>query len=565
MNASLFVGIYQEMLRAWPNRWLGFAIALVIATGVGLVVTILPDQYQSKAKVYINSAVILEPLIQGLAVEDDSENRVRLLRVLQSSLVNRENLERLIKTPGMGFDASTAASRSRAMEMIRAGVTVTEEEQNLFAIDVVDTNPVRARNVAHGLLSLFIERNVNDARNQLTAAREFLDKQIAEYEVKLRALEQQIAEFQVNNVDTLGPTAYQARLAAARNALREAQVARTVAVQTRDRIQVEIAGGQGSQAALIEGSLPAVVDRLNALQAQLNTLLMQYTERHPDVVATRREIQQLSEQYGLGDAAAAAAQPISTVPGGPSPATAVDSAVGAPAPGAPASRTATAQPASLAAPASAPSGVISGAKMRLLQANFAVAEADRRIAVAQAELSIVEQMMSSAPIAETRLEDLNRDLAVQKENYEQLLRRRESARMRTAADMASGTEQFRIIMTPSVPEEPAGPDRRTFLLLGALFAVGAGAGLAYALGLLRGTFVSAAEAEAALGLPVIARLSDRQGVLSRVSRSADALVLLGGIAALFIAAYILSAATELLTPLRTEIYHLIETATGKVL
>jgi uncharacterized protein involved in exopolysaccharide biosynthesis len=566
MNASLFVGIYQEMLRAWPNRWLGFFVAIVIAATVGLVVTVLPDQYQSKAKVYINSAVILEPLIQGLAVEDDSESRIRLLRVLQSTLVGRENLDRLVKTPGMGFDVSTAAARSRAMDSIRAGVTVTEEEQNLFTIDVTDTNPVRARNVAHGLLSLFIERNVADARNQLTAAREFLDKQIAEYEVKLRALEQQIAEFQVSNVESLGPVAYQTRLSTARTALREAQVARTVAIQTRDRIQAEIASGQGSQSALLDGSLPAVIDRLNALQAQLNTLLMQYTERHPDVVATRREIAQLSEQYGLGDAAAAAAQPVSTVPGGPSPASAVNSAVGAPASGAPASNGATSQPAALSAPARAPSsGVISGAKMRLLQANFAVAEADRRIAAAQAELAVIETMMTTAPQAETTLEDLNRDLLVTKENYEQLLRRRESARMRTAADLSSGAEQFRIIVAPSVPDEPAGPDRRTFLLLGALFSIGAGGGLAYALGLLRGTFVSAAEAEAALGLPVIARLTDRHGVLSRVSQSADALVLLGGVVALFVAAYVLSAATELLTPLRTEIYHLLESATGKVL
>jgi uncharacterized protein involved in exopolysaccharide biosynthesis len=569
MSTSLFVGIYQELLRAWPNRWLGFVIALVIASVVALVVTILPDQYQSKAKVYINSAVVLEPLLQGLAVSDDSENRVRLLRVLQSTLVNKDNVDRLIKTPGMGFDVSTAAARARAFDTIKSGVTVTEEEQNLFTLDYVDTNPVRARNVAHGLLSLFIERNVVDARNDLQAAREFLDKQIAEYEVKLRDIENKIAAYQVQNVDSLGTTSYQARLSAARTALREAQVTKQLAEAARDRIKTQLANASGkgpNDVLATDQTYPAIIERMSTLQTQLNQLLMVYTDRHPDVIAIRREMSQLSDQYGLGDSLASTVQPFTVLPGQVPPSSAVNSAAGVPQPGAlpsPVVPGASVQPASLATPASAPAkSPISNGKMQLLQANFAVLDAQRKVAAAQAELNVIEQMSSTAPQAETGLEQLNRDHVVLKENFEQLLRRRESARMRVAADLSAGTEQFRIIVAPTVSEEPAGPDRRTFIMLGAMLAVAAGAGLAYALGLLRGTFVSAAEAESALGLPVIARLSNRHGVFSRVSKSADAMALISGIAAIFIAAYILSAATELLSPFRTEIYHFFEGGIG---
>jgi polysaccharide chain length determinant protein (PEP-CTERM system associated) len=562
MSTSLFVGIYQEVLRGWPNRWFGFFIALVIASIVTVVVTVLPDQYQSKAKVFINSAVVLEPLIQGLAVEDDAENRVRLLRVLQSTLTNKDNIDRLIKTPGMGFDVSTSASRAQAADMIRRGVTVTEEEQNLFSLDFVDINPVRARNVAHGLLSLFIERNVVDARKELTAAREFLDKQIAEYEVKLRSIESQIAEYQVRNVDALGTSNYQARLAAARTALREAKVAQQMAVEARDRIKKQTVNGQdrkADQSVLLanDKTFPALIDRMAALQAQLNQLLLVYTERHPDVIATRRELAALSAQFDLEDGLSSTAQPFTVIPGQVPPGDAVKSAASEVTPG---SQSATSQPAALSQqPGAAP---MSNAKMQLLQATFAVLDANRKVVAAESELKAIEEMSSSAPAAEMGLEQLNRDQLVLKENFEQLLRRRESARMRTAADLSTGAEQFRIIVAPSIPDEPAGPDRRTYLLLGALFAVASGAGLAYALGLLRGTFVSAAEAEAALGLPVIARLENRHGMLSSVSKSADAMALLAGVGGIFIGAYILSAATDLLSPLRTEIYRLFEGGIG---
>jgi hypothetical protein len=322
----------------------------------------------------------------------------------------------------------------------------------------------------------------------------------------------------------------------------------------RDRIQAKVNGSNDGSTVLVatDQTFPALIDRMSALQAQLNALLLQYTDKHPDVVATRREIMLLSEQYGLSSNLGEVAAPFSRLPGQVPPSSAIDSAMGQPAAGQPG-----ATPVSQKQP--------SGLQMQLLQANFAVLDADRKVTAAQAALRQIEVFSATAPEAEATLEQLNRDYALLKENHDQLLRRRESARITNAAGMSSSGDQFRIIQSPNIPKGPSGPDRSTFLLLGALLSVGAGGALAYALGLLRGTFVSAAEAEAALGLPVIARLTNRHGVFSRVSQSADALILLGGVAAIFIAAYVLSSATGLLVPIRAEIYHLLETDFGQLL
>jgi hypothetical protein len=64
---------------------------------------------------------------------------------------------------------------------------------------------------------------------------------------------------------------------------------------------------------------------------------------------------------------------------------------------------------------------------------------------------------------------------------------------------------------------------------------------------------------------VIAKLANRHGVFSRVSQSADALTLLAGVAAIFLAAYVLSSATGLLIPVRAEIYRVLETDIGNLL
>ena len=190
MATSLFSGIYYELLRAWPNRWLGFFIALVLASVIAVVVIALPDRYESSARLYINSEVVLKPMLKGLTIESGDDKLEKVLRVLQTTLLNANNIDRLIRTPGMGFDASTASARAQAARAIRSGMVVNKEEDaeenaDLFALNYLDTNATRARNVVHGLLSIFIESNIGQAQQDMQEARKFLDVQIAEYETKL--------------------------------------------------------------------------------------------------------------------------------------------------------------------------------------------------------------------------------------------------------------------------------------------------------------------------------------------------------------------------------------------
>ena len=333
-------------------------------------------------------------------------------------------------------------------------------------------------------------------------------------------------------------------------------------MSARDRVKARIEAQQGGTAlpALLptDQTFPAAVDRLGALQAQLNQLLLQYTDNHPDVVATRREIVLLTEQYGLSESLGKVTKPFTALPGQIPVAPAIGAAAGQV--GQQSAATVQAMTSQdgrfqTAAVSAEPTAI----RMQFMQASFAVMDAERKVLAAKEAVRVIDQQSATAPGAEATLDQMTRDFTILKENYDQLIRRRESARMTQAADLSSGTEQFRIIQAPSIASEPSSPDRKMLLLLGAFLAISTGAGMAYGLGLVRGTFVTAAEAELALGLPVIARLTNTQGVLSRVSATADAVTLLAATLGIFVAAYVLSSATGFLSPFRTEIYRLIET------
>ena len=63
MATSLFSGIYYEILRAWPNRWLGFFIALVMASAIAAGIAQGMDVFAAVdwARVYLLRAIAAAP------------------------------------------------------------------------------------------------------------------------------------------------------------------------------------------------------------------------------------------------------------------------------------------------------------------------------------------------------------------------------------------------------------------------------------------------------------------------------------------------------------------------
>lgn len=563
MQNSVMSGLYLELQRALPNRWLAVVVAALMVAAIATVVMAMPDRYESSTRLYINSEVVLRPLLRGIASDEDSDRREDLLKVLQATVLNSSNLDRLFEITDLGFDLSTEAKRGKAIGMIRKGFTISEQEEfdNLFDLTYTDTDPTRARNVLQGLLAVMVESKMGVAQKGYDDARKFLDAQIEAYQDQLRELEMQISTHRLENASVLGSTTHQQRMDAALATLRDAQIARQVAVLNRDRLkaQIEAAAKPGTDATAAlyatDQTFPVAIDRLTALQTQLNQLLLVFTDQHPDVIATKREILLLTQQYGLGEnLGSSVAQPFTALPGQVPPSSAVDAAMGTP--GQPAATSPMAVGPTGATPVAAPGREPNGAQMQLFRSNFAVMDAERKVRDATAAVQAIESESTLAPAAEQQLEKLNREYAVVKENYEQLIRRRESAKITAAADVSSGVEQFRVIEAPTLPTSPASPDRPTFLILGALLAVVTGGALAYGLGLMRGAFVSAAEAEQTLGLPVIATLADQRGIVSRVSGAVDMMMLGGAILGIFVAAYVISATAGWFGPLRDEVYRL---------
>ena len=74
----------------WGHRWVGVGAAWVVCVAGWILVAFLPTVYESTAKVYVNAAPILTPLLKGLAADTDP---TRQLDYMRRTLLSRPNLE----------------------------------------------------------------------------------------------------------------------------------------------------------------------------------------------------------------------------------------------------------------------------------------------------------------------------------------------------------------------------------------------------------------------------------------------------------------------------------------
>jgi uncharacterized protein involved in exopolysaccharide biosynthesis len=273
---SVLTLIYDEAKRIWQYRWLSLAVACAVFVAAALYIEQLPNVYYSWAQIFVSGKTTLSQLAEGVALKSDRESQVYLV---QKTLLDDQKLDSVVRSVNMGMDVSTPAGRERAKAFIRGHVAIVSGDNDAFInIYFRDTNPVRARDVAKGLLDVFIASNLNQNRQGLKNAEAFLDRQIADYERKLRAADQAVTAYHLAHYAILGAGngegGLSSRLAAAQASVEAAQ-----------------AGGNTPR-----GESPDIA----AARARLAALRARFTDQYPDVIAARHELERVIASHAAG-------------------------------------------------------------------------------------------------------------------------------------------------------------------------------------------------------------------------------------------------------------------------
>jgi polysaccharide chain length determinant protein (PEP-CTERM system associated) len=461
--SELFDELRAALWSVWHRRWLAIAVAWGVCLLGWVVIALIPNTYESKARVYVDVEDVLSKQL-GIA----GDGREEIMRVRQT-LSSAKNLEKVITTTRLGENVTERGALDAMIAELEKKVKVTSEQDNLFEItaaigrrDLSDAeNAVLARDVVQKLLDILREEHVAGNRASISQAIADLDRQLDERKRELEAAEQRRLAFEAQYPDLAGGSdSLSNKVQAARADLRAVEADLAAAESALAAISAQLA----STPRTITGGPQATGPRAALLQAQTQLAELRargLTDSHPDVIAVTRQVNLLARQ------AAAAGEDAG---GTPNPAYASLLAIR------------TERQASVDA---------LQARRAALQSDFAALMASR----------------ASEPTIAAEANRISRDYDVLRQNYDKLLQDREALRTRGKVEDKASQFRFDVIQEPSVPHKPAAPNR-PLLLFGVLFVgLCAGAGAAYVVAQLRATFATPQKLERAFDLPVIGAIS----------------------------------------------------------
>lgn len=485
----------------WRFRWSALIVAWLVSMAGWVWTFTLPNQYESSTQVYVDTDSALRDHLDGLA---PTTNVMSEVQIMTRTLLARPNLLSVAEETDLDLRATTPREKERLIDSLRARISISRSRGNdrLFTISFVDPNPNTARDVVQTLLNSFVGDSLRRGRNSNTEAMRFLQAQIDEHERRLLESEDRLADFKKRNHDKMPDAAgdYYARLQAGNSQLKALESELRLKRSTRDELESQIEGETPTFGIM---KTPGTgVDRTSTLdpkirqaEAQLEQLRLQYTDRHPDVIAASERLSTLQQQRQQD----MANLPVPELNSG-------------------------------AGNALDMNPVYSNLRIALSRVDVEIVELESRARQQRAIVGELRRNVDTVPEIEAELTRLNRDYAITKSNYENFVRRMERARIGEDANETVDDVQFEIVEPPSLPLEPIGPHRFAFIAITLFGGLGAGLVFAFLLDQIRPVFITKQDLASRTGLPVLGSVSvvmmPRQRMMMRLQTSVFALALL---------------------------------------
>ena len=147
---------------------------------------------------YVDTDTVLKPLLSGLAVDSNVQNRVGMMSRV---LLSRPNMERVARETDLYLRTRSAQAFTALVESLPARITLEgNSRENVYTLRYSDAEPAMAQRVVQTLLDTFVEDTLGVKRADTDSAQSFLQEQIREYETRLRDAEDRLARFKKDNV-----------------------------------------------------------------------------------------------------------------------------------------------------------------------------------------------------------------------------------------------------------------------------------------------------------------------------------------------------------------------------
>jgi len=393
-------------------------------------------------------------------------------------------LDSVIREVGLDGNVKTQEDRERLIIRLREQIEIESGAANrrtAYGSDIYSITYQNAeRDVAFGVVDTLLRKYIdetlgaNEAGGAVTE--QFLDDRVQEYEARLEQAERAVANFKRENSDRLPGaegdyfTELQNELDSLAAANRELRVLEAKRQQHLQQIEQQSSTMTGVSPGGAEPAPNSLDARIRDYQMQLDEALLEYTERHPDVIALRKTLNALKaereaqlRELGISNSEIE----LMTLQANP---------------------------------------VYQALQIALNETDIAIAALRTEIAERSDKASELKALINEVPEVEAQLARLERDYEVVYEQYLALVRSREAQGLTQAASNVDQID-FRIIDPPLASPNPVGPNRLLYMAVILFGSLGAGVVFVYLLAQLRPVFTSSRTLREIAELPVLGAVS----------------------------------------------------------
>jgi polysaccharide chain length determinant protein (PEP-CTERM system associated) len=477
-----FDPILDQIRGTWRFRWQAFGVMVAVALTGWLMVFGLPDRYAAESKVLVNTRTALQPALEGLVTTPDVSGELDYVR---QALLSGPQLSKFAQQVGLvPATGLTARRRASALTAFAKRVDITIDQSNespqsgsaTYGIVYTDVNQQRALALVKLLTTNLVNETLGGSQQGSEHAQAFLKSQIDAYEKRLQDAEDRLAAFKSQHFGLLPSEqgSYFSQLEQESQAIEDIKTKLLIAQSRRKELTQQLHGSaaiSSADATPVIGPNGAVIggdtlSQIQAAQAHLAQLLLKYTAKYPDVIATQQEIAQLKQRRAeevaalqRGDADAAASSGASSNP------------------------------------------IYQGIVLSLNRTDVEIADLQTELGDHEQKARDLKRLLDSTPQLEAQYAQLSRDYDINKKQYSALLASYDKARLGQQAGNA-GAVRFELVEPPTVSLTPVSPKRGELLGVVLLAALGAGVGLAYLLNQHKPVVDSASGLRELTGIPV---------------------------------------------------------------
>jgi polysaccharide chain length determinant protein (PEP-CTERM system associated) len=491
---------------------------VLILAGTILYVFHSPKIYRASTLILVTPQKVPEAFVRP-TVTSRIEDR---LQSIGQEIMSRTRLEQIISELKLYQEEAKSLAKEEVVELMRKNIQVEiKGREGYFTISYIGRDPRVVTMVTNKLASLFIEENLKLREQQAQGTTEFLSIELNATKAKLEEKDKLIAQFKNKFMNEL-PSQRESNLKVLEQLqlqyqrvsedLRAAQDRKLIIEKQLNELKQQRSAAFNREPMMEEApssttpslSIPKPKTKspneveLEQLKSHLADLKMKYTEKHPDIVMTKKRIAEVEQQIEKMKVKEAEEEKIGTEKMEEktiSPPSVVISEVKGP----------------KKEKKEDKSDVESDPFYKKMEGQLAATDFEiKRLEDEESKVKVrigeIHMRIENTPVRELAMGDLTRDYQNLNDTYQLLLRKSQEAQQAENLERRQKGEQFKVIDPARVPEKPFKPDIPKIILFGLLLGMSCGFGLAFFREQMDRSFRDSEDLEATLGFKVLANI-----------------------------------------------------------